>query len=557
MKKFVALLLALVMVLSMAACAGKTEPAKTDAPAATDSTEQSATEAPATTEAPVNEEHPTWLCDEKTTLTVLTYDGVNNTFPAPSNDLPFWTWLEDYTNVHIEWEVVPYAGYTEVMSTRVSAGADLPDIVMVNDTLVCKNAGVNGLFVNLADYWDTCFTNTEAYFAADGTDYTSIIKNEDGSFYGLCGTVAPIEGHIVLMYNTEWMNKLGLEIPTTLDEFNAVLDAMKAAGDLNGNGEDDEVILTSSGFETLSSVLGQTFDLNCYESWDQFGVENGVVFPQYTCDNQKIYLTYLNDLYTKGILDAEISSMSADQLSEKIASDRVGVFAYYSAFAITYGSLTSAGVAAPMEEHYTLGNALASEYNNNTGYFTRRSLAKSQPTAVNVNCENIELACKWLDTMFANPDVLRVRTCGFEGENYELNADGSISLIYPEDGSAWNVVSKGCGQISLPFIQTKEQLLNSKMQYEWYIAEYDELRENANWIAPAVTQVTAFTDHEQELIDEVRTDCRDYWKEMRDKFVTGQSSIDAEWDTYVSNIQKLGLDTFTEAWQSVYDRTAG
>ena len=40
----------------------------------------------------------TWLCDEKTTLTVLTYDAASNTMPAPSNDLSFWAWLEDYNN---------------------------------------------------------------------------------------------------------------------------------------------------------------------------------------------------------------------------------------------------------------------------------------------------------------------------------------------------------------------------------------------------------------------------------------------------------------------------
>ena len=52
------------------------------------------------------EENPdTWLCDEKTTLTVCCYDAVNNSYPTISNDLRFWQWLEEYTNVHIEWEV--------------------------------------------------------------------------------------------------------------------------------------------------------------------------------------------------------------------------------------------------------------------------------------------------------------------------------------------------------------------------------------------------------------------------------------------------------------------
>ena len=58
-----------------------------------------------------SEKKDSWLCDEKTTLTVFCDEGASNTMPVPSNDLPFWAWLEDYTNVHIEWECIPSASY--------------------------------------------------------------------------------------------------------------------------------------------------------------------------------------------------------------------------------------------------------------------------------------------------------------------------------------------------------------------------------------------------------------------------------------------------------------
>ena len=102
----------------------------------------------------------TWLCDEKTTLTVLTYDAASNTMPAPSNDLPFWAWLEDYTNVHIEWEVIPQASYNEVLSARLSAGAGLvvaftgeiiampglPKVRAANNIDVTDDGVITGLF---------------------------------------------------------------------------------------------------------------------------------------------------------------------------------------------------------------------------------------------------------------------------------------------------------------------------------------------------------------------------------------------------------------------------
>lgn len=560
MKKTLSLLLALVMTVTvLAGCSQQSAPAADTAAAETQAAsekEAAGTEASAETAAASADEKPsTWLCDEKTTLSILTYDGVNNTFPAPSNDLPFWQFLEDRTNVHIDWEIVPNAGFKEVIAARLASGSDLPDIVMTDDFLSANNAGKNGIFEDLSAHWDDCFQNTEKYFADQGQDYRALLKNEDGTCYSIVGTVAPVEGHIVYCYNTEWLEKLGKTVPKTLDEFTELLEAMKAAGDLNGNGENDEVILSSSSLDTLGSVMNNTFGMNAYESWDQFAVKDGTVFPEYTSENEKAYFTYLNKLYSDGILDPEIGSMTADMLSEKVAADRVGVFTYYSAFAITYGQLTSAGQADKMAEHYTLGYPLASEWNDNKAYFIRREKTASCPTCVNAASENVELACKWIDVMFADPEVLKVRTCGFEGEDYTDNGDGTISLIYPEDGAAWSIVEKGCGQIALAFIQTKEQLLNSKLQYTWYINEYDDIRENCEWRAPQITQVSAFTDAEQEMRDDVRTDVLDYYKEMREKFVTGASSIDGEWDVYVSNIQKLGLDTLTASWQSVYDRT--
>ena len=123
MKKMLALLLALIMVFSLVACGAKEETPVEEAP-------KTEVETPATEETPVEapaEVPESWLCDEKTTLKVLTYDAVNSGFPAPSNDLRFWQWLEEYTNVHIEWEVVSYTGYTDILSARIAGGDNLAD----------------------------------------------------------------------------------------------------------------------------------------------------------------------------------------------------------------------------------------------------------------------------------------------------------------------------------------------------------------------------------------------------------------------------------------------
>ena len=499
---------------------------------------------------------PNWLCQEKTTLTVLTYDAVNSSYLPPSNDLWFWQALEAYTNVHIEWEVAPNAGYGEVLNTRLSAGVELPDIIMSTNSRATTNAGNNGLFVDLKPYWDSCFPNTKAYMDSIGEDLLSYITNPNGQVYALPNILNPTEGHITFMYNTKWLEELGAKVPTTLDEFTDLMYKMQQAGDLNHNGEKDEVILTSSTMSILMSVLGNAFNLEIYEGWDAFGAdENGKVYPEYTTENMKACLTYMNKLYEDGILDSEISYMSDDSMAEKIANDRVGCFVFYSGFSIGYGALTSYGQDDPLGEWFTLGMPLASEWNGNEGYFVKRTLAYGNTGAsITKESQHAELAAKWLDTLYADPNIMWIRCYGKEGETFQFNEKtGNLQLICSPNG-AWNTKYLGIGQIALPFIQTTEELLSDKLVYSWYLEDYEKIR-NCKWIEASVPKVSIFSEEESELRDEVNSEVSAYWFEWRDKFVTGLVDIEKDWETYVNSINGVGLMQLTEAWQMVYDRT--
>lgn len=562
MKKLLALLLALVMVFSMVACGAKETPAEeekapeVEAPAESEKAPEA--EAPVEEETPDwKEEHPTWLCEEKTTLKVLTYDGVNAQYPVPSNDLPFWQWLEEYTNVTIEWEIATYSGYSDIISARLAGGDDLADIVMLYKMDIANDAGSNGLVVDLSQYWDSCFTNTQTYFDNAGIEYKTAITNEDGSCYGITTFANPIEGHIVFLYNKLWMDQLGAEVPETLEEFTALLEQMQAAGDLNGNGEKDEIILTAAEVDHIRSLLNNTFGLEQYQSENAFSAdENGVVYAQHTTENMKAELAYMNDLYERGLLDPEITTMSYDALSEKVASDRVGVFVCYSGFSTSYGKLTTAGQADPQGEWYTIGVPLTSEWCEEP-FMVQNESFNSMLTGISAECENVELAAKWLDTLYADPVVLQTRTMGFEGETFNFIDDqGNFELIMPEDGSNWTITPLGCGQIALPYIQTTIQSTASRQGIKWYVDQYANLRENYEWRTHTIVPVASYTEAENELRDMYSTDVETGWVEFRDKFITGELDIDAEWDNFVETLNALGLPYMIECYQSVYDRTS-
>lgn len=491
-----------------------------------------------------------YLCDERTTLTVCTYDGVSQAFKVIGNDLRFWQWLEEYTNVHIEWEVHSNADYDTVKTTKLAAGRIDTDIMNVGNVADAVQAGQSGLAAPLDIEW---LPNIVNYAATENANVLVNNTAADGNIYCVSGDISPNMGHICYMYNTDWLEKLNMEVPTTLDEFYALCTAMKEAGDLNGNGEDDEIILTGSGM-SMTNLLGNSFGMTMYEDNRFFNADDeGKVYCEYVCDEMKELWAFCKKLYDEGILDPGITNTSADDMSQKIAKDQVGIFIYYSAFSTTYGNLCSRGQAEPDSCTYAMGEAL--EGPRGDKFYTMRISGGSDSCIVSSDSDNIELAARWLDVLTCDPVALKVRTCGWEGEHYYYDENGDFQLIYPEDGSAWKISDYGCGQIAMPHYQNYDQLMNARLGIDWYVEQYDKILNNNDWVYPDVPQLKAYTEEEQELLDLSKADCDAYFKEMRAKFITGEADLDSEWDQYVSTLFSLGLQDYIDAQQSIYDRT--
>lgn len=110
MKKIICMLLAAMMILSLAACGGSSAPAATQAPAA----EAPAADAPAAAPAPV---------DEEVTLRLALWDYEVD---GPTTYEPIIKAFEaDYPNIHIEVVSSPNADYETKLTTMLSGGDDI------------------------------------------------------------------------------------------------------------------------------------------------------------------------------------------------------------------------------------------------------------------------------------------------------------------------------------------------------------------------------------------------------------------------------------------------
>lgn len=63
-----------------------------------------------------------------------------------------------------------------------------------------------------------------------------------------------------------------------------------------------------------------------------------------------------------------------------------------------------------------------------------------------------------------------------------------------------------------------------------------------------------FTSEETKSINEIRTNLKTYVEESAARFITGDLSLEKDWDKYVSELEKIGLSKFLEVSQAAYDR---
>ncbi len=143
MKKLIALLLALVMVLGLAACSAEKAPAETKAPAAP---AEKPAEAPAETPAPAA---PAPAAATEISLWTYPIGGWGNQETVDALMADF----EAATGIKVTVEYLTYADGDDKVNTAIEGNA-APDLIMEGPERLVANWGAKGKMVNIADLYD-------------------------------------------------------------------------------------------------------------------------------------------------------------------------------------------------------------------------------------------------------------------------------------------------------------------------------------------------------------------------------------------------------------------
>lgn len=463
--------------------------------------------------------------------------------PLDPDTLPMFKQIEEKCNVDFVWDAVE-SGYSEKKAV-VLASNDLPDIFfagLTSDDIVANP----DLFVDMTTLLDYAPNVKSMFEEVPLTQYVSTY-GENGILSLPQVTGFNPRSWEVMMINKTWLDKLGLEVPSTLGELEEVLKAFKEK-DPNGNGKADEIPMDwpceyGHGPYCLTGAFGLADDKN------KIILKDGVVDFLYITEEYKNVTAYLHKLYSQGLINPEVFTTTdysvANALSSEGDAARVG---------FTFGWSVESRTGMFTDEYIVLPQLKADDSIENPLWACgpKERVNIEVACVLSKSCQNPERAMMVINEFYGEDFALQ-EYYGSSPEFVEKRPDGSWIIKEPVNGTIEEqklknaLVNRGPCYTS-PDLESRTTLpkeLQARLDQD---NVYADQRPEDNQIFPTVK----FDNEETEELTYLKTDIDKYVDQKSAEWVVN-GGIEEEWDSYLEQLQKMGLDRMREIYQEAYN----
>lgn len=458
----------------------------------------------------------------------ISWMAMLHTASPPSGDVT--QKLEEYTGVEIDFTWVPDASKTERLNAALASNslADIVSLTEINNTTV-RSSLASGMFWDVEPYLEE-FPNL-AEISEDRLESSRI----DGRIYGV-PFLKPIARYGVLV-RKDWLDNLGLDVPSTLEELAAVAQAF-TEDDPDGNGADDTVGFVERdesfnvGFRSLSGYFGA-------DNWFTI-TDDDEVMPSFMQPEYKEAMEWFRNIYDNGWMNSDFAVMAKNDQKNYIVQGRGGIV--LSGLQEVRNYIDDA--AGTDEEHmeWVLINDIVHENverrilsDTNGGMGGWLAIPKN-----NVETEeDLRVVLKFINDLM-DEEPFTLMTQGIEGVHYEIDDEGVYVRL---DDTKWQ-------QEVQPFSSSRpSELVTVFPSSNPYVNLANEkIRENEECavINPAQSLTSETYDRSWSSLIEGISDA--YYQ-----YMTGEIEIDG-FDTAIETFLRNGgqqiIDEFTEDYRS-------
>ena len=460
------------------------------------------------------------------------------------NTLTFKT-LAERLNLKLNIESVVHTEAANKFDIMVSAG-DYPD-VMAGSVKNINSFGLSGAFIPLNDLIEEYAPNIQKYLL-DNKEAMAQAAASDGQIYGI-PMLSAIRTAMGYNIRQDWLDKLGLEVPVTIDDWYNVLTAFKT-NDLNGNGAGDVTpLILDRVWENYYMNFADAWGIELNPSNDFWMVKDGKVVFAPILPETKEYLATMTKWYQEGLIDSEFITRE-DTNNFHILNNKAGATAYWTGY-VAAQNYNSEVLANDPDTNWQVIQPPVLEVGQEPKTYSQQSAVVSYSWGISSSAENAVDIIKMFDYVYSDEGSL-LFNFGLEGEGYDM-VDGEPqfkeSILNGEGGtikySRTNGMQALIGMRQLP-------------EYEAASCINDDVRKQLfdyvdnDYFYPVNPSLT-LTEAEADIYSVKMSSINTYVEEEMIKFFIGTRPID-EFDSFVKRVEELGIAEMNTLKSQAYDR---
>lgn len=471
---------------------------------------------------------------------------VNVTAPntaTNNDDIPVWQELQKRTGVDIEF-IHPVSGQEKEQFNLMLASGDYPDIIesktMETGTLFDK-----GVIADLTDVMPKYSPNYYGYLQAN-PDIMRQVQSDDGKMmiYPLLRPNPISQNTTGPIIRKDWLEKVGLETPETIAEWETMLTAFK------------EKLNVEIPFGTRTSTTSTNMIASAWNIYLGFYHDDGVVKYGYTEAAFKDYIETLSRWYANGLLDKNFASADKATQDANFLSNKQG--STFGAVGSNIGTWTT-GAAANGNTEFKLVGAKMPVLNKGDvpQYYdiTQFEYSNGNPWCmISSQCEDVEAAARLLDYTYGEEGG-KLMNFGIEGISYNVVNGEMVPISDEEIKTKFNLSTTDFKKNynrstdSGPFIMDPSFMKYSQTEVQMEAMENWAQNENKKHKMPPIVLSPAESSEFSSIMADIKT----YNEEMMVKFIMGVEPV-ANVEKYWTTINNMNIKRAIEIQQGALDR---
>jgi putative aldouronate transport system substrate-binding protein len=484
------------------------------------------------------------IVTEPTSFSIwYTWPSVLTNFVDGPGSTPFAEELENRTGVHIEYKLINTESADEEFALMVASG-DYTDMILSATNYYTNPDQIieDGVAIDVAPYLDDLMPNLKAVLDSN-QEYKLAAYTDNGCIPECYRFEIGTEQNVGPVIRKDWLDKLGLDIPTTYDDYYEVLSAFKTEMDCAA-----PLLIPYTG---LTNYFSLGYGVPCELGTGLFYVVDGQVKYAGLEQDYYDYLELMTKWYADGLIDQDFltRTTTTDPDTGLISSGDAGVWTANALMFDTYSDM----VDDP--DFAITGTAYPKKSEDAPMMYTSEDKVTGGGYAVTTDCHDVETCLRWIDYWYSKEGT-QLANYGIEGISFEYDENGEPHLNETILQSDMGLPSS----LTLSmYVTNGGPYVNDCNRTQYYFGDLQRSaletwdRSNETFCSEGFPASAGLTTEEAETYSSIMSDIETYMEETVSSILVGNAPI-STLDDMAKNLKSMNIDGALELMQGAYDR---